>query len=458
MAGGTVTITGGNVIHTFTSSGYLSPVKLVGNSLRFRSSATAFLNRTPSVVSNRQTWTWSGWVKRGTLSSSQALFSNGSASSVNATQIFFTTDNLSLQIYDTATVGILQSNAVYRDPAAWYHIVAVMNTTDATSSNRMKLYVNGIEITSFSTATYPSQNFNAFINTISDHSIGNILFGSRTNQFDGYMTDINFIDGLALTPNSFGTFNSYGVWQPIRYGGSYGTNGFYLPFSNTTSTTTLGYDFSPQGNNWTTNNISLTAGSTYDSMTDVPTLTSTTAANYCVLNPLAGAVISTYTTASNGNLTATGLNTGASVPLSGTILVSSGKWYAEFVITTAGSNPNAFGITSNPNDSNGLGNAGGTVSYGYVTTGSKRSSAGTVAYGSSYTTNDVIGIALDMDAGTLTFYKNNVSQGVAFTGLSGSYTFAGDIFGNGVFSVNFGQRPFAYTPPTNFLALNTFNL
>jgi hypothetical protein len=111
--------------------------------------------------------------------------------------------------------------------------------------------------------------------------------GTPVEFFDGYLAEINFIDGQALTPNSFGTFNSYGVWQPITYGGSYGTNGFYLPFSNNASTTTLGYDFSPNGNNWTTNNISLTAGATYDSMTDVPTLTSATAANYCVYaNPL----------------------------------------------------------------------------------------------------------------------------------------------------------------------------
>jgi hypothetical protein len=195
-------------------------------------------------------------------------------------------------------------------------------------------------------------------------------------------------------------------------------------------------------------------------MNDVPTLTSATQANYCVLNPICAALISTYTTASNGNLTATGLNTGASVPLAGTILISSGKWYAEFVITTLGANPtlSSFGITSNPNDGNALGNGGGTISYGYRGDGSKRSSAGSVAYGSSYTTNDVIGIALDMDAGTLTFYKNNVSQGVAFTGLSGSYTFAGDIFGNGVYSVNFGQQPFSYTPPSGFYPLNTYNL
>jgi len=100
------------------------------------------------------------------------------------------------------------------------------------------------------------------------------------------MTDINFVDGQQLTANSFGAFNGQGVWQPVRYGGSYGTNGFYLPFTNTTSTITLGYDFSPNGNNWTTNNISLTAGVTYDSMTDVPTNTSATVANYCVWSPI----------------------------------------------------------------------------------------------------------------------------------------------------------------------------
>ena len=120
------------------------------------------------------------------------------------------------------------------------------------------------------------------------HNIGKLLAVPR-NYFDGYLTEINFIDGQALTPSSFGSTNTTtGVWQPIKYTGTYGTNGFYLNFGNNASTTTLGYDTSGNSNNWTTNNISLTAGSTYDSMTDVPTLTSATVANYAVLNPIDG--------------------------------------------------------------------------------------------------------------------------------------------------------------------------
>jgi hypothetical protein len=435
------------------------------NSLRFRSSASAYLDRTFPSAGNRKTYTLSLWVKRGILGGSTIQFFFGSGVSTTAGGFYFTsTDQLEINPRVNNTNTYITTTQVFRDPSAWYHIVVAVDTTQATDSNRLKLYVNGVQVTALSAAVYPALNGDSTLNNNIAHWIGRYAEVGFPSPFDGYLAEYNFIDGQALTPSSFGeTSATTGVWIPKKYTGTYGTNGFYLPFTDNSALTTssnvgLGKDFSGNANYWTTNNISITAGSTYDSMTDVPTLTSTTAANYCVLNPLAGAVISTYTTASNGNLTATGLNTGASVPLSGTILVSSGKWYAEFVITTAGSNPNAFGITSNPNDSNGLGNAGGTVSYGYVTTGSKRSSAGTVAYGSSYTTNDVIGIALDMDAGTLTFYKNNVSQGVAFTGLSGSYTFAGDIFGNGVYSVNFGQQPFSYTPPTGFVRLNTFNL
>ena len=275
MAGGTVTISGGNVIHTFTTSGYLTPIKYVNNSLRFRSSASAYLSRTPTVASNQKTWTWSAWVKRGSLGTQQSLF----ATSSQNFSIFFGSGN-DLRVWTNGGNGSIYTNAVYRDPAAWYHIVLQSSTV----SPYFQLYVNGSQVTSFSydnRTTYPGAS-----NTEVDSAVAHYISGYTGYYFDGYMSEINFIDGQALAPTAFGTFNSYGVWQPITYGGSYGTNGFYLPFTNTTSTTTLGYDFSPNGNNWTTNNISLTAGSTYDSMTDVPTLTSATAANYAVANPL----------------------------------------------------------------------------------------------------------------------------------------------------------------------------
>ena len=424
------------------------------NSLRFRGSASAYLNRTPASASNRQTWTWSGWVKIGALDSSKVMFSAGSSSSVNIVQLFFSSNSLSFQIYDTSTVALLQSTAVYRDPAAWYHVVAVMNTTASTSTNRMQLYVNGVQLTSFSTATYPAQNFNAFVNTVTDHSIGNLLFGSRTNQLDGYIAEVNFIDGQALTPSSFGSTNALtGVWQPARYTGTYGTNGFYLPFTDNSALTTssnvgLGRDYSGNGNYWTTNNISITAGATYDSMTDVPTLTSATASNYCVLNPLD---FSTGTV-SNGNLqwaVGAGVGNGCFSTFAFDIADSVNKYYWEFVISSGEA---VFGIaplTLLPS------NTSRTGSYGYYVNGSKFSGTSGSAYGAAFGVGDVIGIAVG--AGKITFYKNGTSQGDAFTGLTGFYKPA--MWEVAVTAVaNFGQQPFVYTPPTGFVALNTFNL
>ena len=264
-------------------------------SLRFRSSASAYLSRTPAGAGNQTVWTWSKWVKRGTLGSIQTLFdayTNGS----NSSSISFTSaDQLQVSNYVSASLVTNKvTTQVFRDPSAWYHIVVSSN-----GSTSLNIYVNGVQVTSFATNVGPTAA-NWFFNGANNHRIGTEASGgSPTQLFDGYLTEVNFIDGQSLTPSSFGSTNALtGVWQPARYTGTYGTNGFYLPFTNTTSTTTLGYDFSPNGNNWTTNNISLTAGSTYDSMTDVPTLTSATTANYCVLNPLDKA-----STVTNGNLT-----------------------------------------------------------------------------------------------------------------------------------------------------------
>ena len=472
MAGGTVTITGGNVIHTFTSSGYLAPLKLVSNSLRFRSSASAYLNRTAGTPTNANIWTWSAWVKRGTLTTRNTIFSGGST---NVNYISFgdsaSTDNFGLTYANTPSQLVnVQSTAVYRDPAAWYHFMVVYDSTSATSTitgsstDRVRLFVNGVQITSFTATTPPSQNTSVNINTASAVlNIGRRNIASPDSYLDGYLAEVNFIDGQALTPNSFGTLNSYGVWQPITYGGSYGTNGFYLPFSNTTSTTTLGYDFSPQGNNWTPTNISLTAGATYDSMTDVPTLTSATAANYCVLNPLSGDY-GTFTL-SSANLTYAGARTASATAFArSTIGVSSGKWYWEVVATNVGVGPNLIVGVQDASTSATTGSSNTLLNgYGYNGGGFKYDSSGGTSYGATWTNGDVIGVAFDLDAGTITFYKNNVSQGTAYSSISGTYcpviamTTAGvarTIAG----SINFGQRPFTYTPPSGFVALNTFNL
>jgi hypothetical protein len=308
------------------------------NSLRFRSSASAYISRTPSTSTNRRTWTYSAWHKRGGLGSVNRLFSADNGA--QQTLLRFQADNtLQFQIYNSGVAAQLITTQVFRDPSAYYHIVCVLDTTDATSSNRMKLYVNGVQITSFSTASYPTQNYDAFVNQNILHSTSS---AGTSEYIDGYLTEINFIDGQALTPSSFGeTSTSTGVWIPKKYTGTYGTNGFYLPFTDVATTSGsnagLGKDFSGNGNYWTTNNISITSGSTYDSMTDVPTLTSASAANYCVLNP----DIRPYPSADNiadGNLKFTSSSAGVSGSAWGTFVLTSGKWYFESTITTVGSN------------------------------------------------------------------------------------------------------------------------
>ena len=294
---------------------------LLSKSLRFRSSASAYLSRTPSVAGNRKTWTYSAWVKRGQIGRDQTIFSAGYSTNPWFILQFDAADTLDVAFTAGTSVGT-QTTAVYRDTSAWYHIVCSVDTTQATASNRMKLYVNGIQVTSFSNTNYPSQNTDYQVNSTVQHTIS---YGAW--YFDGYMADINFIDGQQLTPSSFGSTNATtGQWSPAKYSGSYGTNGFHLTFANTTSTTTLGYDTSGNSNNWTTNNISLTAGSTYDSMNDVPVAYSATAANYCVLNPNnKGSSV----TLSDGNLNYSVPIVAAPSQAFSTIGLTTGKWYAE---------------------------------------------------------------------------------------------------------------------------------
>ena len=421
-------------------------------SLRFRSSATAYLNRTFTNTGNRQIWTWSGWVKRGALSSGALFGADGS----NYAFIYFSLDSLDCGEVVTSQQWRRLTTQVFRDPSAWYHIVFAFDSTQATAGNRIKLYVNGTQVTAFSTSVDPSLNYNSVVNTTIAHSIGSFAAPTRQAYLDGYMTEVNFIDGQALTPSSFGSTNSTtGVWQPAKYTGTYGTNGFYLPFTNTTSTTTLGNDFSGNSNNWTTNNISLTSGVTYDSMTDVPTLTSPTAANYSVLNPLSIYVVSP----TDGNLAFSGTSAGGI----GSMGATSGKYYWETVYTAIGSGDGVLvGVRSA--ESIATGAAENVGYYGGGTENGKKTINGgaATAYGATWTTGDVIGVALDITGGSITFYKNNVSQGAisyTFTGKSWvSFNWRTGSAGTNTGSINFGQRPFAYTPPSGFVALNTFNL
>jgi hypothetical protein len=438
----------------------------ISRSLRFNSADSAYLNRTPASAGNRKTWTWSAWVKRGSLGSAQTLFSASDSSGTNEALISFpATDVFRFYSYIGSLQMQLDTTQVFRDPSAWYHLVVAVDTTQATASNRAKLYVNGSQITALDTATYSAQNYDTYINTTQPHAIGRDPFTGR--YFSGYMTEINFIDGQALTPSSFGETNAQtGVWSPKAYSGSYGTNGFYLNFSDNSNTTaaTLGKDYSGNGNNWTPNNFSVTAGSGNDSLVDSPTsfgtdtgVGGTVRGNYCTLNPLYknGAGTPAIT---NGNLDMLAGGTGDSY-FGGTFSISSGKWYYECLVNSVASSGGTgllIGIckTSAPN---------GVNVGAYRNTSEIYNLDGTTqTAGATYATGDLLGVAFDIDAGTVQFYKNGTAQGAtpSFTFTAGTEVFVrGRSDGaNPSVTFNFGQRPFAYTAPSGFKALCTQNL
>lgn len=435
-------------------------------SLRFRKSASGYLNRTPASAGNQQIFTFSYWVKRGNLASQTYLAGNivyaGSGSTNEQFNIYFGTNDC-LEISSYANSGFayrLITTQVFRDPSAWYHIVIAFDTTQATSSNRIKLYVNGTQVTSFSTASYPSQNLNTYWNRAIRSGLGAIIgtvdgsnYQDGASYFDGYIAETYFINGQQLTPSSFGSTNALtGVWQPAKYTGTYGTNGFYLPFTNTTSTTTLGYDFSGNSNNWTTNNLSLTAGSTYDSMNDVPTLTSATIANYPTLN-----AVNSNATLSRANLQSLSPSTNWLDAISTMAFpIGTGKWYLE-ATNSSNSYECLLGVTNTTITAGNTDNYRCAYSSGGLVVRAGYGQGDTTV--STYTVNDVIGMAVDCAAGTVSFYKNNTFiNTTTATDFTTKQLIAFTRQNNAGFNINFGQQPFTYTPPTGYVALNTYNL
>jgi hypothetical protein len=411
----------------------------IDGSLRFNDDDSEYLSRTPASAGNLQTWTWSCWVKRGNLGSDQILFQSfgpggfgieGYILINSSNQLDFSFD------YNGGSRWRLTTTQLFRDTSAWYHIVVVADTPNDTDGDRLRLYVNGARVTSFGTANYPTVNANGTLNQAYSHAIG--ARTSSAQHFDGYLAEVNFIDGEELDPSSFGETKS-GVWVPKEYAGTYDTNGFYLKFDGNSN------DSSGEGNNWTAS-VTITDD---DYMADSPT------DNFATLNPLDKTAAVTL---SNGNLQA--LLNGVNYFAKSTIAISSGKWYWE--VTASATAEDMIGITKSDVATTGYFGSQAT-SYGYYkTNGNKYNSASGTAYGASYTGGDIIGVALDLDAGTLIYYKNGVSQGTAFTGLSGSFFAGVSTAGTGGTQViNFGQlgfTPIGDTPPTDYLALSTANL
>jgi hypothetical protein len=438
-----------NLIAGASGQGGFYPYE-IEQSLRFNDDDSAYLSRTPAGAGNRKTWTWSAWVKRGNLGATGILFVGGQDAN-NYINIYLhgsVTDAIEVfQATGGANSGYYYTPASFRDTSAWYHIVVVCDTTNA--GDKISIYVNGVG-QSLTVNTQITLNSDTWINSANSHKIGaNQGLG---NYFDGYLAEVNFIDGTALTPTSFGETKS-GIWVPKAYAGAYGTNGFYLSFADSAA---IGDDLSGNGNDWTANNLVST-----DVLLDSPT------ENYCVLNAVDN--YNTGATLSEGNLKwVIGAADGAT---RSTFVMDSGKWYAEFLPSDY---CGVVGIEDAVTD-----DVNGTPSVWYFSSGQKRISGTVTSYGASYTeASDLIGLAVDLDAGEVTFYKNNVSQGAITLPASAGYAIAaGSGSGSKTSVLNFGQDSsfagnetrqgntdsngvgdFYYAPPSGFLALCTANL
>jgi hypothetical protein len=448
--GGAVTYANGYIVHIFYATGTLAPTTpaviatdyQISRSLRFNSADSANLSRTFGTPTNANVWTFSCWIKRSAFGAFGTIL--GRVGSLYPIYQFISTTS-TFGVYDS---GSTTTTAVFRDPSAWYHLV--IQRTDSTTVN---VYFNGV---SQLTATGQTNAFNLSGST---YTIGKSNDGE---YFDGYMTEVNFVDGQALTPSSFGATNTNtGVWGPKAYTGTYGTNGFYLNFSDNSNTTaaTLGKDYSGNGNNWTPNNFSVSAGAGNDSLVDVPTnygsdygVGGVVRGNYATLNPLSVLVGTT----SNGNLDGDTGTTNGGVVYATMNIPNSGKWYWEYTQTNTG--------TSYSGIENVVSSTGASITniVRYIGDGTKQLDGTTSSYGSSYGNGDIIGTAVDVDAGTVTFYKNGTSQG-AITYATASLNVSpswrdGSGSASLSYSANFGQRAWAYTPPGGFKALNTQNL
>ena len=433
----------------------------VSNSLRFDDGSSAYVSRT-QTAGNRRTFTWSAWVKRGVVGIRQTLLSAGIDGNDESFLRFDASDYISFkESTGNSPEFLLDTTPVFRDPSAWYHIVYAIDTTQGTDSNRVKLYVNGSQITSFQNTNYPSQNYDTRFNNNSQVLYLGMNVPDYRDYYDGYMTEVNYIDGSAKSPTDFGEYDDNGVWVPKKYSGSYGTNGFFLEFQQTgTSQNSSGIGADTSGND---NHLAVSG----IAATDVTEDTCTN--NFATFNALFTRT-SVNPTFSEGNLKVVqGDSNGIAYS---TIGVSSGKWYVEIKVDAVGT-ATSCGILEPAAYDNGNPD---TQALYYQSNGNKNNKGTASSYGASYTTNDIIGIALDADNGTLAFYKNGSSQGNAFTGLDtdttwligchgyGSSASQSGNYGNPAFAISSGNADangygnFEYAVPSGFYSLCTKNL
>ena len=370
---------------------------VVTNSCCFVDGDAAYMEITPGSDGNRRIFTFSCWFKRGVLGTAQTLFSAGSSEHNVATINFNTVDRLGFWEYDGDTDYSILTTRKLRDPAAWYHVVCTLDTTQGTEANRAKIYINGVQETVLTTDTYPSENYQGLVNTQIAHRVGKYGWtGAAT--WDGYMAEVVFIDGTAYAASDFGEFdeNSPNVWIPKDVSGlTFGTNGFYLDFE---ASGNLGNDVNG-GTDLTEVNLAAT-----DQTADTPTN------NFCTWNPVGNPRIDSGSLIepdySEGNTTVTHDNS-SNVQATTTFFVNKGKWYMECECDAIGSgNTATLGILEDTD----FGEAGETHVYrnnGNYVSGS---------YGDTFTSGDIISMAFDATNGTVWFAKNGTWQNSATEG------------------------------------------
>ena len=452
----------------------------VANSLRFNGASSDDLVRTPSSSGNNNKNTLSVWLKRSRIGEEDFII-YGFGGSANRSKITFL-DNDKLQINTIVSSSnslVYETTRKFRDISAWYHIVIAFDSTLSTAGDRVRLYINGTEETSFSTETHMGQNTSNFLST----SGTPVYIGSQAsgNYFDGYMAEFVFIDGQQLDATSFGEFDSDSptIWKPKDVSGlTFGTNGFHLDFENASS---LGADVSGNSNNFTVNNLTSVDQS-------IDTCTNNFPTGNILLRPHSNI------TFSDGNLTATegGSDWGSIIS---TIGASSGKWYAEVKCTSGAATYFFTGIASEDALMDTAGTAGfaGKFNYGvgYKENGQYRSDPSQggsySSYGNSYGDGDIIGIALDLDNSKLYFSKNGTFQNsgvptsgstgtgaisITATSTAGNYFFVASPntstvqfnFGSPPYSISSGNSDangfgnFEYSVPSGYFALCTKNL
>jgi hypothetical protein len=369
--------------------------------------ASTYLSRTPASAGNRKTWTLSGWYKFADNSTVNTFLSAGSADGDRTILIRNGSANGDLRFLLNDAGNYVISQNYLRDLSAWYHIVFSVDTTQATASNRVKIYINGIQVTSFSTEIYPTQNTDLNINNNTLHTIGKYSYDSA-GYFDGSMAHVHFIDGTAYDASTFGeTDTATGIWKPKTAPVvTYGTNGFFLKFENSAS---FGTDSSGNANNFTVNG---TMTQTIDTPSNV----------FATGNPL----ISNLGTWSNGNNTIVGSSsTDVRPQMWSTLGVKTGKYYCECKYT------DKTGATSGVADYTAMSSIVRSGDYNGIVSGSSsyqpdgsvyNNGGGTTPYGSALNNNDILSIALDLDNNKLYYGVNGVWQnsGVPTSGATGT--------------------------------------